>query len=144
MEEEESQIIDLFDFETPKKCNYVVMDIINIIDSKILYIIKVPDDYEIEIGNLNCEISIPEASIGKQHGTLKYNIKADELIYKDNDSFEHSQILIQRPIKLKLRQPILVLNGNSLICLELKKEKHSFMDKICCFKSNLYNELRDL
>ena len=74
MEEEESQVFNLFEFEKPKKCNYVVMDIINIYVMKILFIIKVPDDYEIEIGQLNCEISILDSTIGKKHGTLKYDI----------------------------------------------------------------------
>ena len=96
-------VYNLFDFERPINSHYVVLDVIAIQNIKIIFLIKIPDDYELEIGQEKCEITIPDNSVGKRHGTLKYDLKMGELVYKDKLSTMRSLVLIQRPVKLHHR-----------------------------------------
>ena len=63
-----------------------MIDVIAIFTIKIYFIIKVPDDYELEIGLEKSEITVPDGSVGSNHGTLKYDLSSGELIYSDKIS----------------------------------------------------------
>ena len=47
-------------------------------------VIKIPDDYSLEIGRQNAEVNIPDMSVSEEHGHLKYDSDLDEIVYFDN------------------------------------------------------------
>ena len=57
-------------------------------------IAQLPDDYSVEIGRNDSELNIPDISVNKIHGYLKYDTSIDEVIYTDNNSKYGSQQLI--------------------------------------------------
>lgn len=122
----------LFDIDRPRKYQYVMFDVMGVTAGKIILVIKVPDDYELEIGRVGCEITVPDATVGRKHATLKYDLKIGELLLKDCESSYRSQILIQRPIRLHLGKPIMLLNGQSLMKVELKKDKKWTVKNLLC------------
>lgn len=53
-----------------------------------------PDNYAIEVGRNDTELNIPDMSVDKNHGLLKYDSELGEIVYKDNDSKYGSLLLI--------------------------------------------------
>ena len=62
------------------------MDTLGMPVGKIIVVIRVPEDYEIEFGESNADINIADYTIAKKHGILKYDTSINELIYQDNYS----------------------------------------------------------
>jgi len=94
-------------------------------------VIKIPDDYNLELGKSNVEVNIPDGTLEKQHGVLRYDRKIGELVYLDNHSQLGSQLLVQRPIKLAPSKPILLLNGITIMRIEVKKISFKLCDLAC-------------
>jgi hypothetical protein len=43
-------------------------------------VIKIPDDYIIEIGRSGSEMNVPDVSVSKKQATLRYDITIGELV----------------------------------------------------------------
>lgn len=141
----DGQTQDLLQLNKPTKFQYVVLeDVRHIGEDRILIVIKAPDDYELEVGAGSAEVIIPDNSVGQKHATLKYNLQKNELILYTFDSPFRSQVLMQRPVRLIEHKPLVVLNRNSLIKIELKREKRNYYDLFCgCLRGKLGPNLRD-
>ena len=46
-------------------------------------VVKIPYNYSLELGRANSEINIPDASVSKKHGTLRYDTTVGELVFQD-------------------------------------------------------------
>jgi pSer/pThr/pTyr-binding forkhead associated (FHA) protein len=82
-------------------------------------VIKIPDDYIIEIGRSGSEMNVPDVSVSKKQATLRYDITIGELVIQDLDSKYGTHIMIQRPIPLRPKNPVYIVNGLSLIRCEI-------------------------
>jgi len=65
-------------------------------------VVRIPDDYSIEIGRSHAEMCIPDVSVSKKQATLKYDLTVGELVLQDTRSKYGTHVLIQRPIPLKV------------------------------------------
>ena len=84
----------IFDFEKPKGQNYIVFEVLGMPVGKNFSVVKVPDDYEIEIGRSNAEMCIPDVSVSKKQATLKYDLTIGELVLEDLNSRYGTHLLI--------------------------------------------------
>jgi len=66
---------------------------------------------------------IPDVSVSKKQATLKFDMQVGELVLIDSNSKYGTHIMIQRPIPLRLNRSLYVVNGLSLIRIELKQDK---------------------
>lgn len=57
-------------------------------------VIKIPDNYVIEVGRSNSELNIPDVSVSKKQATLKYDLSINELILTDVNSKYGTHLLI--------------------------------------------------
>ena len=62
---------------------------------------------------------IPDVSVSKKQATLKYDLTVGEIILQDTMSKYGTHVLIQRPVPLKVNSPLYIMNGLSLMKLEL-------------------------
>lgn len=124
----------IFDFKKPKNQNYIVLEVMGMPVGKNFSVVKIPDNYMLEIGRSNSEINIPDVSVSKKQATLKYDLAVGELVIIDTNSKYGTHILIQRPLTLYHSKPIFVINGLSMIRLELKEDKNLLEKLCCCFK----------
>ena len=129
MIEVKGKMFPVFDFSKPKKSNYIIIEVLGMPAGKNFSVIKIPDNYQIEIGRSQAEMNVPDVSVSKKQATLKYDLSVGELVIQDTNSKFGTHIMIQRPITLKPNKPTFAINGLSLIRLELKKDKFSFD---CC------------
>ncbi len=60
------QMLPIFDFQKPKSINYLLLEVMGMPQGKNFSVIKVPEDYTLEIGRSNCEFQIPDVSISKK------------------------------------------------------------------------------
>lgn len=74
----------LYNFPRPSDLDYIVFSVLGKPLIKNFSTIRVPEDYKLEIGNKNSEVSIPSDSINKIHSYLTYVSKIGELILNDN------------------------------------------------------------
>ena len=56
----------IFDFNNPKKSNYIVFEVLGMPVGKNFSVVKIPDDYLLEIGRSNSEMSVPDVSVSKK------------------------------------------------------------------------------
>jgi len=84
----------IFDFKKPKNCNYIIIEVLGMPVGKNFSVIKIPDNYNIEIGRSNAELNIPDVSVSKKHATLKFDLAVNELILTDLNSKYGTHILI--------------------------------------------------
>ena len=61
-----SKMFPVFDFSRPKKQNYIIMEVLGMPAGKNFSIIKTPNNYSVEVGRSNCEVSIPDISVSKK------------------------------------------------------------------------------
>jgi pSer/pThr/pTyr-binding forkhead associated (FHA) protein len=115
------KLYSIFDFKRPKNQNYIIIEVLGMPVGKNFSVIKIPDNYIIEVGRSGSELNIPDVSVSKKQATLKYDLSINELVLTDINSKYGTHILIQRPIELKLNHPMYFLNGLSLIQLNLKR-----------------------
>ena len=127
----------IFDFKKPKNSNYIIIEVLGMPVGKNFSVIKVPDNYLIEIGRSNAELNIPDVSVSKKQATLKFDLSINELVLTDFKSKYGTHILVQRPVKLHLDQPIYMINGLSMISLNLKQEKTPMCD---CLKASSHKK----
>lgn len=45
-----------------------------------------PENYTIEVGRSDTELNVPDMSVDKNHGFMKYDTEIGEVVYSDNDS----------------------------------------------------------
>lgn len=57
-------------------------------------VIKIPDNYLLEIGRSSTEINIPDVSVSKKQATLKYDLSINELVLTDINSKYGTHILV--------------------------------------------------
>jgi len=97
-------------------------------------VLQMPENYTIEVGRSETEVNIPDMSVDKSHGFLKYDSDLDEVVYSDNDSKYGSQVMIQKLVPLKLNESIFLVNGMSMIQVTLMKQKQSYFEMLkSCF-----------
>jgi len=111
------KLYPVFDFKKPKTGQFIIIEVMGMPLGKNFSVIKIPDNYALEIGRSNSEINIPDVSVSKKHATLIYDKNVDELVLYDLGSKFGTHILIQKPVELFLKKPIYVLNGLSLMQL---------------------------
>ena len=56
----------IFDFSKPKKMNYIVIEVLGMPAGKNFSVVKIPDNYQLEVGRSNTEMCIPD-EIGRAH-----------------------------------------------------------------------------
>ena len=122
----------IFDFKKPKNQNYIVLEVMGMPVGKNFSVVKIPDNYMLEIGRSNSEINIPDVSVSKKQATLKYDLSIGELVIIDTNSKYGTHILIQRPLTLFPNKPVFVSNGLSLLRLELLEDKRFLQKLLCC------------
>ena len=130
------RMFPIFDFAKPKRSDYIVIEVLGMPAGKNFSVVRLPENYSLEIGRSSAEMNIPDVSISKQQSTLKYDSSIGELVIQDMNSKYGTHILIQRPMRMALNEPIYLLNGLSLMKLTLK---NSFMSGLCrslCLKSS--------
>ena len=66
MVEFRGQHFPIFDFEKPTKCQYLVFEVLGMPSGKNFSVIKIPDEYTLEVGRSNAEICIPDVSVSKK------------------------------------------------------------------------------
>ena len=129
----------IFDFSKPKKMNYIVIEVLGMPAGKNFSVVKIPDNYQLEVGRSNTEMCIPDVSVSKKQALLKYDLSIGELVLSEIDSKPSkygTHILVQRPVELITNRPVYLINGLSLICITLKN--NSIADKMvskminCC------------
>ena len=116
------KLFPIFDFEKPKNQNYIIIEVLGMPAGKNFSVIKIPDDYILEVGRSGAEMNIPDVSVSKRQATLRYDMSINELVIQDSESKYGTHIMIQRPIELKKDKPVYVVNGLSLIRCEIKKD----------------------
>lgn len=121
MVEVKGKLHQIFEFKKPKNSNYIVIEVLGMPVGKNFSVVKIPDNYIIEVGRSNAELSIPDVSVSKKQATLKYDLSINELVLTDFNSKYGTHILVQRPIELQLNQPMFFMNGLSLIQIILKQ-----------------------
>lgn len=131
MVEVKGKLHQIFEFKKPKNSNYIVIEVLGMPVGKNFSVVKIPDNYIIEVGRSNAELSIPDVSVSKKQATLKYDMSINELVLTDFNSKYGTHILVQRPIELQLNQPMFFMNGLSLIQIMLKSRAKRFL---CCPK----------
>lgn len=57
-------------------------------------VIKIPENYELEVGRSHTEISIPDVSVSKKQSVLKYDLALKELVLWDTGSKYGTHVLI--------------------------------------------------
>ena len=95
-------------------------------------VIKIPEDYELEIGSASSEINFEGDTIDERHAILRFDQDIGELIINDFRSKYGTHLLIQRPLKLFPNQPILIQSGPSTIRLELQPTSFSICSLFSC------------
>ena len=80
MVEVKGKMFPIFDFNKPKKCNYNIIEVLGMPAGKNFSVIKIPDNYQIEIGRSQAEMNVPDVSVSKKQATLKYDISVGELV----------------------------------------------------------------
>ena len=80
MIEVKGKLYSIFDFNKPKKSNYIIFEVLGMPAGKNFSLLKIPDNYTIEIGRSNAEMCIPDVSVSKKQATLKYDLAVGELI----------------------------------------------------------------
>lgn len=94
MVEIKGQLYPIFDFEKPTKSHYIVFEVLGMPAGKNFSVVKIPDDYQLEIGRSNAEIQVPDVSVSKKQATLKFDLQVGELILQDRDSKYGTHIMI--------------------------------------------------
>ena len=56
----------IFDFEKPINTNYIVFEVLGMPVGKNFSVVKIHDNYTIEIGRSNAEMCIPDVSVSKR------------------------------------------------------------------------------
>lgn len=138
------KLYSIFDFKKPKNQNYIIIEVLGMPVGKNFSVIKIPDNYIIEVGRSNSELNIPDVSVSKKQATLKYDLSINELVLTDVNSKYGTHLLIQRPIELTLNTPMYFLNGLSLIQLTLKRVKQNqCLECLPSQKKNKFKYLKD-
>ena len=128
------RMFPIFDFNKPKRSDYIVIEVLGMPAGKNFSVVRLPENYSLEIGRSGAELNIPDVSISKQQATLKYDSTVGELIIQDQNSKFGTHILIQRPIRLEINEPIYLNNALSLIKLKLKNNFFSNLCNCICSK----------
>jgi hypothetical protein len=74
------KLFPIFNFEKPKKQNYIIIEVLGMPAGKNFSVIKIPDDYIIEIGRSGSEMNVPDVSVSKKQATLRYDMSIGELV----------------------------------------------------------------
>lgn len=98
MIEYKGQLFPIFDFDRPQKSHYMVFEVLGMPSGKNFSVVKIPDDYTLEIGRSNAEICVPDVSVSKKQATLKLDLQLGELVLQDNKSKYGTHLMIQRPV----------------------------------------------
>ena len=64
----------------------MVFEVLGMPNGKNFSVVKIPDDYMLEIGRCEAEIQIPDISVSKKQACLKYDLKIGELVLQDSFS----------------------------------------------------------
>ena len=120
----------VFDFARPTGCNYMVIEVLGMPLGKNFSVIEVLEDYKLEIGRNETEINIPDVSVSKKHGFIRFDPNIRELILLDQGSKHGSSVLIQRPVKLNLDQTNFFICGLSLLKITVRDDWWSQYN--CC------------
>jgi hypothetical protein len=56
----------IFDFNKPKNQNYLIIEVLGMPAGKNFSVIKIPDDYILEVGRSSAELNIPDVSVSKK------------------------------------------------------------------------------
>jgi len=70
MMEVNNKLYPIFDFKKPSNNNYLILEVLGMPVGKNFSVIKMPDNYELEIGRSGAEVNIPDVSVSKKQGTL--------------------------------------------------------------------------
>lgn len=65
MIEVRGKLYPIFDFVRPKKQNYLIFEILGMPIGKNFSIVKIPNNYSLEVGRNQTEIIIPDVSVSK-------------------------------------------------------------------------------
>ena len=142
--EVDGELLPIFDFQKPDDTHYIVFEVLGMPSGKNFSVVEIPDDYMLEVGRSNSEICIPDVSVSKKHATMKFDMSVGELVLNDSGSKYGTQIVIQRPLKLHVNQPLFVVNGLALIKVELKEDEKTFAEMCCsCFGKPSRNEAQE-
>ena len=76
----------IFDFSKPKKMNYIVIEVLGMPAGKNFSVVKIPDNYQLEVGRSNTEMCIPDVSVSKKQALLKYDLSIGELVLSEMEN----------------------------------------------------------
>lgn len=88
------KLFPIFDFEKPKNQNYIIIEVLGMPAGKNFSVIKIPDDYILEVGRSGAEMNIPDVSVSKRQATLRYDMSINELVIQDSESKYGTHIMI--------------------------------------------------
>jgi hypothetical protein len=86
MVEVKGKMYPIFDFSKPKRSNYIVIEVMGMPSGKNFSVIKIPDNYTLEVGRSNSEICIPDVSVSKTQARLRLDMQIKELVLEDSGS----------------------------------------------------------
>jgi pSer/pThr/pTyr-binding forkhead associated (FHA) protein len=88
------KMFPIFSFDKPKNQNYIIIEVLGMPAGKNFSVIKIPDDYILEIGRSGSEMNVPDVSVSKKQATLRYDVTIGELVLHDLDSKYGTHIMI--------------------------------------------------
>jgi hypothetical protein len=59
------QQFPIFDFNKPKRSDYIIIEVLGMPAGKNFSVVRLPENYQLEIGRSNAEMNIPDVSISK-------------------------------------------------------------------------------
>jgi hypothetical protein len=124
----------VFEFSKPKSANFMVFEVLGMPAGKNISVVKLMDNYWLELGRSGAEIWVPDVSVSKKQARIKLDMSLKEIIVEDANSKYGTHLLIQRPIPLSLDKPLFVVNGHSLIRMKMQRRKKKLVEVLCgCF-----------
>ena len=60
------KLFPIFNFDKPPNTNYIIIEVLGMPAGKNFSVIKIPDDYIIEIGRSSSEMNVPDVSVSKK------------------------------------------------------------------------------
>ena len=59
------KLFPIFDFNKPKRSDYIIIEVLGMPAGKNFSVIRLPENYQLEIGRSSAEMNIPDVSISK-------------------------------------------------------------------------------
>ena len=90
----DGKLFPIFDFKKPKNSNYIIIEVMGMPAGKNFSVVKIPDNYQLEVGRSNSELNIPDVSVSKKQATITFDLSVGDLVLQDSDSKFGTHILV--------------------------------------------------